>query len=61
MPDNDQPSFSKEEMEDIERAAEIMGMTTDELVSHATNRYVSRVKDSARKLIRNPKPIRILK
>lgn len=61
MPDNDQPSFSEDEMKDIERAAEIMGMTTDELVSHATNRYVNRVKEGARKLIHNPKTIKILK
>lgn len=61
MPDNDQPSFSQDELEDIKRAAEIMSMTVDELVSHSTNRYVKRVKEDARKLIYNPKAIKIIK
>lgn len=61
MPDNDAPSFNKDELEDIKRAAEIMDMTVEELVSHSTNRYVKRVKEDARKLIYNPKSIKILK
>ncbi|WP_286707954.1 hypothetical protein [Psychrobacter sp. UBA2514] len=61
MPDNDQPSFSEDELEDIKRAAEIMGMTVEELVSYSANRYVKRVKEDARKLIYNPKSIKILK
>ncbi|OLF36540.1 hypothetical protein BTW00_05490 [Psychrobacter sp. C 20.9] len=61
MPDNDQPSFSEDELEDIKRAAKIMGMTVDELVSHATNRHVKRVKEFSRKSIYNPKSIKILK
>ena len=61
MPDNDLPSFSEDELEDIKRAAEIMGMTVDELVSHATKRHVKRVKDYARKSMYNPDSIKLLK
>lgn len=61
MPDNDQPSFSEDELKDIERAAEIMGMTVDELVRHAANRHVKRVKEFSRKSIYNPKSMKILK
>lgn len=61
MPDNDLPSFSDDELEDIERAAEIMGMTVEEVVEYAANRHAKRVKEYARKLIYNPKSMKILK
>lgn len=61
MPDNDLPSFSDDELKDIKRAAEIMGMTVEEVVSHATNRHTKRVKEYARKLSHNTNSIKILK
>ena len=62
MPDNDLPSFSQDELEDIKRAAEITGMTVEEVVRHATNRHNNSVKEFSRKSIKKRRsPIKVLK
>lgn len=54
-------SFDDDDFEDIKNAAQSQGLTVEEFVSHATNKFVKNIKEDARQKIQDPKSIKILK
>ena len=53
--------FNQHEMNDLKLEANRLGMTEEEFVTHATNRFVKNAKEDMRKRIENPKSLRIIK
>ena len=54
-------SFKEDELEDLEWAANQLGMTVEEFTAHAANKLVKNTKEDMRKRIHNPKPLKIIR
>lgn len=54
-------SFRDDETEDLEWAANQLGMTVEEFTAHATNQFLKNSKEDMRKRIENPKALKIIK
>jgi len=53
--------FKEKEIEDLEWAANQLGMTAEEFTTHAANQLVKNTKEDMRKRIQNPKSLKKLK
>lgn len=54
-------SFRDDELEEIQWAANKIGMTVEEFTAHAANQIVRNTKEDMRKRIQNPKAFKKLK
>lgn len=53
-------SFKEDELEDLEWAANQLGMTIEEFTAHAANQLVRNTKEDMRKRIHNSNSIKII-
>lgn len=53
--------FKEGELEDLQWAANQLGMTAEEFTAHATNQLVKNSKEDMRKRIENPKSLKIIR